>query len=118
MTHLHLVRSREVPGWLLTNREHELLAVNGGKQMISSFLLQSAVFLAAAAIAAPIAKKLNISSVLGYLAAGVLIGPYGLGFIYSVYQVESILHIAEYGVALLLFLIGLELRPIRLWTMP
>lgn len=85
--------------------------------MISSFLLQSAVFLAAAAIAAPIAKKLNISSVLGYLAAGVLIGPYGLGFIYSVYQVENILHIAEYGVALLLFLIGLELRPARLWTM-
>jgi glutathione-regulated potassium-efflux system protein KefB len=85
--------------------------------MIGNFLLQSAVFLAAAAIAAPIAKKLNISSVLGYLAAGVLIGPYGLGFIYSIYQVEGILHIAEYGVALLLFLIGLELRPIRLWTM-
>lgn len=81
------------------------------------FLLQSGVFLAAAAIAAPIAKKLNISSVLGYLAAGVLIGPYGLGFIYSVYQVESILHIAEYGVVLLLFLIGLELRPKRLWAM-
>ncbi|UTW52312.1 monovalent cation:proton antiporter-2 (CPA2) family protein [bacterium SCSIO 12827] len=85
--------------------------------MTANFLVQAAVFLAAAAIAAPIAKKLNISSVLGYLAAGVLIGPYGLGFVYSVYQVESILHIAEYGVALLLFLIGLELRPKRLWTM-
>ncbi|MGH1419108.1 MAG: monovalent cation:proton antiporter-2 (CPA2) family protein [Hyphomicrobiaceae bacterium] len=79
--------------------------------------MQAAVFLAAAAIAAPIAKKLNISSVLGYLAAGILIGPFGLGFVYAVYQVEGILHIAEYGVALLLFLIGLELKPRRLWTM-
>lgn len=85
--------------------------------MDADFLVQAAVFLAAAAIAAPIAKKLNISSVLGYLAAGVLIGPYGLGFIYTVYQVENILHIAEYGVALLLFLIGLELKPVRLWSM-
>ncbi len=85
--------------------------------MSGSFLIQVAVFLAAAAIAAPIAKKLNISSVIGYLAAGMLIGPYGLGFVYAVYQVEGILHIAEYGVALLLFLIGLELKPKRLWTM-
>ncbi|MDA7946214.1 MAG: monovalent cation:proton antiporter-2 (CPA2) family protein [Hyphomicrobiaceae bacterium] len=85
--------------------------------MTGNFLIQAAVFLAAAAIAAPIAKKLNISSVIGYLAAGVLIGPFGLGFVYAVYQVESILHIAEYGVALLLFLIGLELKPKRLWTM-
>ena len=85
--------------------------------MTGSFLIQAAVFLAAAAIAAPLAKKLHVSSVLGYLAAGVLIGPYGLGFVYAVYQVESILHIAEYGVALLLFLIGLELKPKRLWTM-
>ena len=85
--------------------------------MTGNILIQAAVFLAAAAIAAPIAKKLNISSVLGYLAAGVLIGPFGLGFVYEVYQVESILHIAEYGVALLLFLIGLELKPKRLWAM-
>lgn len=85
--------------------------------MPESFLVQAAVFLAAAAIAAPIAKKLNISSVLGYLAAGMLIGPYGLGFVYTIYEVESILHFAEYGVALLLFVIGLELRPIRLWSM-
>ena len=54
---------------------------------------------------------------LGYLAAGMLIGPYGLGFVYTVYEAEGILHFAEYGVALLLFLIGLELRPARLWTM-
>ncbi|MEC9367622.1 MAG: monovalent cation:proton antiporter-2 (CPA2) family protein [Pseudomonadota bacterium] len=85
--------------------------------MTGNFLIQAAVFLAAAAIAAPLAKKLNISSVLGYLAAGMLIGPYGLGFVYAVYEVEGILHFAEYGVALLLFLIGLELKPKRLWTM-
>ena len=85
--------------------------------MTGSILLQVAVFLAAAAIAAPLAKRLNISSVLGYLAAGVLIGPFGIGFVYTVYQVESILHIAEYGIALLLFVIGLELKPKRLWTM-
>jgi len=82
-----------------------------------SFLLQAAIFLAAAAIAAPLAKRLNISSVLGYLAAGIFIGPFGIGFVYAVYQVENILHIAEYGVVLLLFLIGLELKPRRLWTM-
>ncbi len=85
--------------------------------MSGSFLIQAAVFLAAAAIAAPLAKRLQISSVLGYLAAGVLIGPFGLGFVYAVYQVEEILHFAEYGVAMLLFLIGLELRPQRLWAL-
>ena len=56
-----------------------------------------------------------MGSVLGYLAAGVLIGPFGLGFVYEIYQVDSILHIAELGVVLLLFMIGLELRPARLW---
>ncbi len=83
--------------------------------MIGSFLLQAAVFLAAAAIAAPLAHALKMGSVLGYLAAGVLIGPFGLGFVYEVYQVDSILHIAELGVVFLLFMIGLELRPARLW---
>lgn len=83
--------------------------------MIGSFLLQAAVFLAAAAIAAPLARALKMGSVLGYLAAGILIGPFGLGFVYEVYQVDSILHIAELGVVFLLFLIGLELRPARLW---
>ena len=81
------------------------------------FLVQAAVFLAAAAIAAPLGRWLKIGSVLGYLAAGVLIGPYGIGFVVTVYQVDSILHIAEFGVALLLFLIGLELRPARLFSM-
>jgi glutathione-regulated potassium-efflux system protein KefB len=85
--------------------------------MYGSFLLQAAVFLAAAAIAAPVGRALRVGSVIGYLGAGALIGPYGLGFVYALYQVESILDIAELGVVLLLFLIGLELRPVRLWGM-
>ena len=80
-------------------------------------LTQAALFLGASAIAAPLAKKLRIGSVLGYLGAGVLIGPFGIGLIYSVYDVENILHIAEFGIVLLLFIIGLELRPLRLWSM-
>ena len=80
-------------------------------------LTQVALFLAAAVVAAPLAKLLRIGTVLGYLLVGVLIGPFGLGFVYSVYEVSSVLHFAEFGVVLLLFLIGLELRPRRLWAM-
>jgi glutathione-regulated potassium-efflux system protein KefB len=85
--------------------------------MAGSLLLQAAMLLAAAAIAAPLGRALKMGAVLGYVAAGILIGPYGLGLVYGVYQVENILHIAELGVVLLLFLIGLELRPVRLWSM-
>src|SRR5262245_50391935 len=80
-------------------------------------LTQVALFLAAAVVAAPLAKLLRMGNVLGYLLVGVLIGPFGLGFVLSVYEVTSILHFAEFGVVLLLFLIGLELRPRRLWAM-
>jgi monovalent cation:proton antiporter-2 (CPA2) family protein len=80
-------------------------------------LAQIALFLAAAVVAAPLAKLLRIGTVLGYLLVGVLIGPFGLGFVYTVYEVDSVLHFAEFGVVLLLFLIGLELRPKRLWTL-
>lgn len=85
--------------------------------MTNVTLAQIALFLAAAVVAAPLAKLLRIGNVLGYLLVGVLIGPFGLGFVYSVYEVSSILHFAEFGVVLLLFLIGLELRPKRLWAM-
>jgi glutathione-regulated potassium-efflux system protein KefB len=85
--------------------------------MVSVQLLQVAVFLAAAAIAAPLGRFLRLGSVLGYLAAGIVIGPFGIGLIYSLYDVENILHFAEFGVVLLLFVIGLELRPVRLWSM-
>jgi len=80
-------------------------------------LLDVAVLLGAAVIAVPIAKWLRIGSVLGYLISGVVIGPYGFGQFFSVYEAKEILHFAEFGIVLLLFLIGLELRPTRLWSM-
>ncbi len=79
-----------------------------------SLLAQTAIFLAAAVIAVPLFKRLGLGSVLGYLAAGAAIGPWGLRL---VSDVEGILHFGEFGVVLLLFLIGLELQPSRLWTM-
>jgi len=85
--------------------------------MVSIQLIQVAVFLAAAAIAAPLGRFLRLGSVLGYLAAGIVIGPFGIGLIYSLYDVENIFHFAEFGVVMLLFVIGLELRPVRLLAM-
>ncbi len=79
-----------------------------------SFLSQSAIFLSAAVVAVAVFSRLGFGSVLGYLAAGVLIGPWGLAV---VGDVDSILHFSEFGVVLLLFIIGLELQPARLWTM-
>ncbi|HET6306464.1 MAG TPA: cation:proton antiporter, partial [Rhodopila sp.] len=70
--------------------------------------------LAAATIAVPVTRRLGLGSVLGYLLAGVAIGPSALGV---VTDVEQIAQIAELGVVMLLFLIGLELRPRRLWVM-
>lgn len=72
------------------------------------------VFLLAAAVAVPVFARLGLGAVLGYLAAGVLIGPWVLGI---VTDAEEVLHIAELGVVLLLFIIGLELRPSRLWAL-
>ena len=77
-------------------------------------LAQVALFLAAAVVAAPLAKLLRVGNVLGYLLVGVLIGPAVLGL---VPDVDSVLHLAEFGVIMLLFVIGLELRPRRLWAM-
>jgi Kef-type K+ transport system membrane component KefB len=79
-----------------------------------SLLAQVAVFLAATVIAIPLFRKFRLSSVLGYLAAGFAIGPWGLGVIKDA---ESVLHVAEFGVVLLLFVIGLELQPSRLRAM-
>ncbi|SEL90545.1 Kef-type potassium/proton antiporter, CPA2 family [Stigmatella aurantiaca] len=79
-----------------------------------SLLQQALVFLAAAVVAVTLFKKLGLGSVLGYLAAGVVIGPWGVG---AVPDVQSILHFSEFGVVLLLFLIGLELEPARLWAL-
>jgi len=75
---------------------------------------QVAVFLAATVVAVPLFRRLKLSAVLGYLAAGVVIGPWGLGLFTDV---ESTLHLAEFGVVLLMFVIGLELQPSRLWVL-
>jgi glutathione-regulated potassium-efflux system ancillary protein KefC/glutathione-regulated potassium-efflux system protein KefB len=79
-----------------------------------SLTAQIAIFLAATVIAVPLFRRFKLSAVLGYLAAGVVIGPWCLGLFDDV---ESILHFAEFGVVLLLFVIGLELQPSRLWVM-
>ena len=79
-----------------------------------AFLVESIVFLSAAVIAVPIAKRLGVGSIIGYLIAGIVIGPDGLSVIKSA---EAILPVAELGVVLLLFVLGLELKPNRLWRM-
>ena len=78
------------------------------------FLHQALVYLAAGVIAVPLFKRLGLGSVLGYLAAGIAIGPWGLALISDT---QTVLHFAEFGVVLLLFLIGLELEPRRLWAL-
>jgi glutathione-regulated potassium-efflux system protein KefB len=80
-------------------------------------LQETAVLLAALAIAAPLARWLGIGSVLGYLAAGVLLGPSTIGWVFSDYEAKELLDFAEFGIVMLLFVIGLELRPKRLWAM-
>ncbi|MBU0501323.1 MAG: glutathione-regulated potassium-efflux system protein KefC [Gammaproteobacteria bacterium] len=77
-------------------------------------LLNAILYLAATVIMVPLAKRLGLGSVLGYLGAGAVIGPWGLGL---VNDVEHSRHFAEFGVVLLLFVIGLELNPKRLWSM-
>lgn len=77
-------------------------------------LLESIALLGAAVIAVPLAKRFGLGAVLGYLAAGIAVGPYGAS-LFS--DPEAILHTAELGVVLLLFVIGLELKPARLWRM-
>ncbi|MGB5679518.1 MAG: glutathione-regulated potassium-efflux system protein KefC [Gammaproteobacteria bacterium] len=79
-----------------------------------SLLFNAFVYLSAAVIAVPISKRLGFGAVLGYLLAGVVIGPWGFRLIR---EAEDILHFAEFGVVLLLFVIGLELNPRRLWEM-
>jgi glutathione-regulated potassium-efflux system ancillary protein KefC/glutathione-regulated potassium-efflux system protein KefB len=77
-------------------------------------LEQTALFLLTAVLLVPLFQRLKLGAVLGYLAAGMLIGPWGVGMAGAS---ESTLHFAEFGVVLLLFLIGLELDPARLWTL-
>jgi len=83
--------------------------------MTDSVLGQAAVFLAAALVCVPLAKRLGMGSVLGYLLAGIVIGPFCLGFVGK--EGEDIMHFAEFGVVMMLFLIGLELEPSHFWRM-
>ncbi|SFJ73410.1 monovalent cation:proton antiporter-2 (CPA2) family protein [Caulobacter sp. UNC279MFTsu5.1] len=78
------------------------------------FLLQALVYLGAAVISVPIAKRLGLGSVLGYLIAGVVIGPFALSL---VGEQTDVMKFAEFGVVILLFLIGLEVQPSTLWDM-
>ena len=82
--------------------------------MENNLLVNALIYLVAAVIAVPLAKRLGLGAVLGYLLAGMAIGPWGLRLID---RVDDILHFSEFGVVLLLFLIGLELDPKRLWSM-
>ena len=83
--------------------------------MGASVLQNAMIFLGAALLFVPIAKKLGIGSVLGYIIAGIVIGPFALGFIGT--EGEDIMHAAEFGVVMMLFLIGLELNPQSFWRM-
>ncbi|MCJ8323298.1 MAG: cation:proton antiporter [Rhizobiales bacterium] len=81
---------------------------------MTSLLLQAFIYLCAAVIAVPIAKRLGLGSVLGYLIAGIIIGP-ATGLVGS--ETQDIQHFAEFGVVMMLFLVGLELDPKTLWAM-
>ncbi|HQP30548.1 MAG TPA: monovalent cation:proton antiporter-2 (CPA2) family protein [Deltaproteobacteria bacterium] len=83
--------------------------------MMTGFFGQAIIYLTAAIVCVPIAKRLGMGSVLGYLLAGIIIGPFGLGFIGR--EGQDIMHFAEFGVVMMLFLIGLELEPAHFWKM-
>ena len=79
------------------------------------FFYQALIYLAAAVVSVPIAKRLGLGSVLGYLIAGIAIGPFALGLVGE--EGQDVLHFAEFGVVMMLFLIGLELQPSLLWRL-
>ena len=81
---------------------------------MEAFLLKLLIFLGAATIAVPLARKFKLGSVLGYLIAGIVIGPFALALIDNV---EEVMHFTEFGVVMMLFLVGLELKPSLLWQM-
>ncbi len=80
----------------------------------TQYIVDILILLAAAVIAVPLFQRLGLGAVLGFLAAGALVGPWGFGYIVAV---EEIRHLAEFGVIFLLFIIGIELKPSRLWVM-
>lgn len=80
------------------------------------FFFQAFIYLVAAVVSVPIAQKLGLGSVLGYLIAGVIIGPFGFGFV-GQEKSDDVMHFAEFGVVMMLFLVGLELQPSLLWRL-
>lgn len=82
---------------------------------MNDFLVQAAVYLAAAIVCVPVAKRLGMGSVLGYLTAGIVIGPFLLGYVGE--EGADVMHAAEFGVVMMLFLVGLELEAGRFWRM-
>jgi len=83
--------------------------------MSDNFLLQASVYMGAAILCVPLAKRVGMGSVLGYLMAGILVGPFLFGFIGK--EGQDIMHFAEFGVVMMLFLVGLELEPQKLWNL-
>lgn len=81
----------------------------------SQVFFQAFIYLLAAVVAVPLAKRIGLGSVLGYLIAGIIIGPFALSLVGS--NTENIMHFAEFGVVMMLFLVGLELRPSMLWEL-
>ena len=79
-----------------------------------AWLSYAFLYLAAAVLTVPVARALGLGAIIGYLAAGIAIGPWGFGWVSNV---QDILHFAEFGVVLMLFLVGLELQPTRLWSL-
>jgi len=79
------------------------------------FFRQALVYLTAAVVSVPVAKRLGLGSVLGYLVAGVIVGPFGLGLVGE--ERQDVMHFAEFGVVMMLFLVGLELDPAMLWRL-
>ncbi|HYP83417.1 glutathione-regulated potassium-efflux system protein KefC [Variovorax sp.] len=79
-----------------------------------AWLINSLIYLGAAVAVVPLSKALGLGSIIGYLAAGIVIGPWGLKLVGNT---QDVLHFAEFGVVLMLFLVGLELEPRRLWSL-
>lgn len=88
--------------------------LNGYERMISHYLIDIIILLLAAVVIVPAAQMVRLGAVPGFLIAGVLVGPYGLGLINKISEISNL---AEIGVVLLLFVIGIELKPSRLWLM-
>ncbi|MES2623830.1 MAG: monovalent cation:proton antiporter-2 (CPA2) family protein, partial [Pseudomonadota bacterium] len=82
--------------------------------METSILFEVFIFLAAACAVVPLVSRFKLGAVLGYLAAGIVIGPWGFGFITAS---EEVMHFGEFGVVMMLFVIGLELEPLKLWRL-